>query len=114
MFTTQAPGMTNFQLPAGGYLMPPQFSQPAMQAPQVASMQAPDMRQFNPGLSQGGPISGPTQPAMDDLARLRQERALQNWQRTFGTPHRERFNTPMLGNDKIAEMILRIRAARGM
>jgi len=109
--TMQAPGMTNFQLPPGGYMMPPQFGEMPMQPPQPATMAPPaDMRRWNPMAPGRGPGASPA----NDLARLRQERALQYYQRAFGMPHAERQNTPALSQEQIAAMIGRIRQARGM
>ena len=101
----------NVRLPPGGYLMPPQFGEMPMQPPQPATMAPPaGMRQWNPMAPGRGPGASPS----NDLARLRQERALQYYQRAFGMPHAERQNTPALSQEQIAAMIRRIRQARGM
>jgi len=104
----------NLQLPPGGYLMPPQFGEMPMQPPpQPATMAPPaDMQRWNPMAAGRSP--GPGASPANDLARLRQERALQYHQRAFGMPHAERQNTPALSQEQIAAMIGRIRQARGM
>ena len=111
--TMQAPGMANFQVPPGGHMMPPQFGEMPMQPPVPATMAPPaDMRQWNP--MGAGRSPGPGGSPANDLARLRQERALQYYQRAFGMPHAERQNTPALSQEQIAAMIARIRQARSM
>ena len=107
--TMQAPGMTSFQLPPGGHMMPPQFpAGPSTMAPPA------DMQRWNPAMAQGGPIANAPPSPEEDLRRLRQERALQYHQRAFGMPHAQRQETPALTEGQIAAMIERIRQARGM
>ena len=67
------------------------------------------------GMPAGGlPGGAVAHPDPSDVKRLRQERALQYYQRAFGMPHAERQNTPALSPYQIAAMIGRIRQARGM
>jgi hypothetical protein len=67
------------------------------------------------GMPAGGLRGGAgAQADPGDVRRLRQERALQYYQRAFGMPHAERQNTPALSQEQIAAMIGRIRQARGM
>lgn len=69
------------------------------------------MANLRPGGVPGGPVAR-IDPS--DVRRLRQERALQYYQRAFGMPHAERQNTPALSQDQIASMIERIRQTRRM
>lgn len=104
--TMQAPGM--YQM--GGQMMQP----PVAAMPQgPGTMAAPGMHQWTPQMPPAGPAARP-QVSPEDVARLRQERALQYQERLFGQPHAYREFVPRMGQGQMDQMIARIRQARGL